>query len=198
MGDELERVVAGWRLGQPAGVGGDGRPHVDPSPAPGQTLFEAIETSGIPDSETYVLARWDHTFAILNVFPYTPGHVLILPRRGWATIDELTDDAYDELWRLVRTSARAVRAAFRPQGLNIGLNEGSAGGGSVPDHLHVHVVPRWDADTNFMTTVAGARVLPITLADAWQALRAAWPDDGGASSNGPDDGGASSNGRVEA
>ncbi len=182
--DGLDHFFAGWRIGQPPGVGGDGRPHVDPRPVPGRSLFEAIETSGRPDDETYILTRWPRTFAILNVFPYTSGHVLVLPRRAAPGIDGLDDETHDELWRLVRDAAAAIRRAFRPDGLNIGINEGEAGGGSVRDHLHVHVVPRWSADTNFMTSVAGARVLPVTLAATWETLRAAWPPGDGGSVGG--------------
>lgn len=173
----LERIYAGWRIGQPAGIGGDGRPHVDPAVGEGQSVFEAIEGSGRPDSETYILRRWDRTFAILNVFPYTSGHVLVLPRRAVVGLDDLDDATYDELWRLVRVVSRAIRAAFHPDGLNVGVNEGAAGGGSILDHLHVHVVPRWSSDTNFMTSVANARVLPVSLADCWATLRRHWPTD---------------------
>ena len=174
----MEYLHAGWRIGQPAGTGGDGRPHAALAPEPGKSLFETIEQSGLPDEQTYILARQEQTFAILNVFPYTSGHLMVLPRQAVPTIDALDDGAYHELWALVRSATAAAKAAFRPQGLNIGLNEGEAGGGSVPDHLHVHVVPRWSADTNFMTTVADARVLPISLSHSWELLRQAWPDDG--------------------
>jgi ATP adenylyltransferase len=172
----MERLYSGGRIGQPAGVGGDGLPHADLDVEPGKTLFETIEQSGLPDEETYILERRDRTFAILNVFPYTPGHLMVLPRRAMAQMDQLDDAEMLELWLLVRDASAAVKAAFSPQGLNIGINEGVAGGGSVPDHLHVHVVPRWGADTNFMTTIADARVLPITLRDTWERLRASWPD----------------------
>jgi len=171
----VEWVHSGWRLAQPKGIGGDGRPHVDPEPAPGQTLFEALESCGLPDEQTYILTRWERTFAILNVFPYTSGHVMVLPRKAARSFDDLDDETYTELWALVRQATQVVKAVVRPQGLNVGFNEGTAGGGSQPDHLHVHVVPRWDADTNFMTTIADARVLPVTLADTWAALRRAWP-----------------------
>ncbi|MDH3682482.1 MAG: HIT domain-containing protein [Acidimicrobiia bacterium] len=174
----LEHLFAGWRIGQPRGVGGDGRPHVDPEIPDGLSLFEAIEQSGRPDEETYILRREANSFAILNVFPYTTGHVLVLPTRAVAGIDDLDDETYVELWLLVRDVARAVTAAFAPDGLNIGVNEGTAGGGSIPDHLHVHVVPRWSADTNFMTSVANTRVLPLTLVETWNALRDSWPGPG--------------------
>jgi len=170
-----DHLFAGWRLGKQPGIGSDDRPHVDPPLPAGVSLFEAIERSGRPDSETYILDRWPKTFAILNVFPYTSGHLLVLPTQAAPSIADLDDDTYDELWRLVRASCSAVKAAFSPDGLNIGVNEGVAGGGSVPDHLHVHVVPRWSADTNFMTSVANARVLPISLAETWTAIRAHWP-----------------------
>ena len=91
-------------------------------------------------------------------------------------MDDLAEDEFFELWQLVRDASKAVRTAFRPQGMNIGINEGSAGGGSVPDHLHVHIVPRWEADTNFMTSIANARILPVALIDSWHHLRASWPD----------------------
>ena len=171
----MDHVYAGWRLGKGPGTGADDRPHVDPDAEDGVSLFEAIERSGRPDEDTYILARRARTFAILNVFPYTSGHVLVLPLRAVPTISELDDDTYDELWRLVREASTAVRAALSPEGLNIGVNEGIAGGGSVPDHLHVHVVPRWSADTNFMTSVANTRVLPVSLVDTWAAIRAHWP-----------------------
>jgi len=172
----MDYLYAGWRIGQPGGTGGDGLPHANLKPEPGKTLFETIEQSSLPEEQTYILRRRANTFAILNVFPYTSGHVLVLPRRAVRSIADLNHNEFLELWELVREAAAATQKALRPQGLNIGLNEGTAGGGSIPDHLHVHVVPRWDADTNFMTTIANARVLPTTLADSWHRLLAAWPD----------------------
>ena len=171
----MDYLFTGWRLGQPSGTGGDGLPHPDLVAEPGRTLFETIEQSGLPDDQTYILERRSRTFAILNVYPYTSGHTMVLPRRATTTLHDLDDETFHELWQLVRDVASATKLAFSPQGLNIGLNEGTAGGGSVPDHLHVHVVPRWSADTNFMTTISNARVLPVTLADTWRQLRDAWP-----------------------
>jgi ATP adenylyltransferase len=175
----MDHLHAGWRIGQPPGAGGDGLPHADLPPEPGKSLFETIEQSGLPDEQTYVLRRRSKTFALLNVYPYTSGHLMVLPRQAVATVDELDDETYHQLWGLVREATTAVKAAFRPQGLNIGFNEGTAGGGSEPDHLHVHVVPRWSADTNFMTTISNARILPVTLATTWQELHRAWPDEHG-------------------
>lgn len=171
----MDYVYAGWRIGQSPDLGGDGLPHADLEPLEGLSLFETIEQSDLDDELTYVLERRSKTFAILNVYPYTSGHVMVLPRRAVATIDELEADTFIELWELVRDATTAIKASFAPQGLNIGFNEGTAGGGSIPDHLHVHVVPRWSADTNFMTSISNARVLPMTLTDAWERLRRVWP-----------------------
>lgn len=173
----MEQLFAGWRIGRPPGEGGDGRPHADLTPVEGKSLFETIEQSGLDDELTYVLVRRPLTFALLNVYPYTSGHVMVLPRRAVRSVDALTDDEFHELWALVREATTAVKTALRPEGLNIGFNEGTAGGGSVPEHLHVHVVPRWEADTNFMTTIAEVRVLPVTLGETWRLLRRAWPLD---------------------
>ncbi len=171
----MERLWAGWRLAHEPGMGSDGLPHADLTPGQGQSLFEAIESSGLDDSETYILRRTENCFAILNVYPYTSGHCMVLPRRASVSVLDLDPSVYVELFELVRQAMEAVKVGFRPHGVNVGINEGVAGGGSVPDHLHVHVVPRWSADTNFVTTVANARIIPEPLVDSWQRLRDAWP-----------------------
>lgn len=172
----MEYLFSGWRLGHPPELGADGLPHAHLRPQEGLSLFETIEQSGLDDAVTYVVYRSAHCFVLLNVYPYTPGHLMVLPRTAASSMLDLDADIYDDLWRLVRVATQAVRDAFRPQGLNIGINEGPAGGGSQPDHLHVHVVPRWSSDTNFMTSIADARVLPVTLGDSWSKIRAAWPE----------------------
>lgn len=173
----VDYLFSGWRLAHPPHQGADGLPHANLEPEPGMSLFETIEQSGLADEITYVIHRTADSFVLLNVYPYTPGHVMVLPREAFPSMLDLGHEAYDDLWRLVRTATWAVTEAFKPQGLNIGINEGRAGGGSQPDHLHVHIVPRWGADTNFMTSIADARILPMTLGDAWLRLRAVWPDD---------------------
>ena len=172
----MERLYSGWRLAAAPGTSPDGEPYDFLGPEPGKTLFESIEQSPLGDDRTYVLARRRSAFAVLNVYPYTTGHVMVLPRRAVPGILDLDDEQHDDLWQLVRVATRAVRAAFHPDGLNIGINEGAAGGGSQPDHLHVHVVPRWSSDTNFMTALAEVRILPMTLSDTWARLRASWPE----------------------
>lgn len=172
----MDYLFAGWRLGQSPELGADGLPHANLQPEPGKSLFETIEQSGLDDAITYVVHRTELNFVLLNVYPYTPGHLMVLPRTAEPSMLDLPPDTYDDLWRLVRTATQAIDDAFSPQGINVGINQGKAGGGSQPDHLHVHVVPRWSSDTNFMTSIADARILPMTLRDSWDRLRAAWPD----------------------
>jgi ATP adenylyltransferase len=169
----LDRLWAGWRI-----------PYVesDDTPSPqvperdrSKSLFEAIEQSGLPDDETYVLRRGKRCFAILNAFPYTSGHLMVLPKRAVPELEMLDDDEHLELWQLVRDAVVAVKAAYHPDGVNVGINLGAAAGAGVPDHLHVHVVPRWQADTNFTTAVAEMRVLPESLSSSWAKLVDAWP-----------------------
>jgi ATP adenylyltransferase len=170
-GGQMTRLWAGWRIPYIA-EDVDERARAIPE---GLTLFEGILRSGLPDDTTYILWRGEHCFALLNAFPYTSGHLMVLPQRGVPELEELSDDEYHELFAGVRLAVAAVKAAYRPQGVNVGINIGPASGAGFPDHLHVHVLPRWSGDTNFITTVAETRVLPENLRDTWQRLRDAWP-----------------------
>lgn len=165
----LERLWAGWRRAYVESV--------DAAPArEGEgTLFERILHSGLPDDETLIVWRGTGCFALLNLYPYSNGHLMVLPMRAVRGLAELTDDEHAELWRGVRAATVALEAAYHPDGINVGVNQGRGSGAGVPDHLHVHVLPRWTADTNFMTTVAETRVLPEALADTWTKVRTAWP-----------------------
>jgi diadenosine tetraphosphate (Ap4A) HIT family hydrolase len=139
------------------------------------TLFERILNSGLPDDEAYVVARGPVVSALLNAYPYNSGHLLVMPNRAVAELDELTDQEEVALWRTVRQGVTAITAAYSPEGVNVGLNLGRAAGAGVPDHLHVHCLPRWSGDTNFMTAVAETRVLPEPLGVTWRRLKDAWP-----------------------
>jgi ATP adenylyltransferase len=169
----LSRLWAGWRTAyierisvDPAEV----RPGDD-----GRSVFERILQSGLPDDETFVLWRGQRCFAILNAYPYGSGHLMVLPLRAVADLDGLDAEESDELWAAVRLAVRAINQAYEPDGVNVGMNLGVGAGAGVPDHLHVHCLPRWSGDTNFMTAVADTRVLPEPLAVSWSKLRAAWP-----------------------
>ncbi len=139
------------------------------------SLFERILGSGLSDEEAYVVVRGPLVSALLNAYPYNSGHLLILPNRAVPALADLTGDEESALWRTVRLGVSAIETAYAPEGVNIGLNLGRAAGAGVPEHLHVHCLPRWSGDTNFMTAVAETRVLPEPLDVTWRRLRDAWP-----------------------
>ena len=125
--------------------------------------------------DSHVVWRGALVAVVLNAYPYTTGHVMALPQRHQSELEELDPEEAAELWTATADAVRAVKGAYRPHGLNVGANLGRAGGAGVPGHLHLHVVPRWDGDTNFMTTVAETRVLPESLDATFDRLRRAWP-----------------------
>lgn len=169
----LAKLWAGWRTTYIERITDDAtevRPDGD-----GRSLFERILGSGLSDEEAHVVWRGPTCSALLNAYPYGSGHVLVLPNRAVAHLSGLTGDESVELWATVQRAVAAIEAAYRPDGTNVGLNLGAGAGAGVPDHLHVHCLPRWSGDTNFMTTVAETRVLPEPLAVTWQKLTSAWP-----------------------
>ena len=166
----LERIWSGWRA---AYVDGGGREAVAAT-----SPFVRLLESGEPDETTHIVHRGPLVFAIMNIHPYTSGHLLVLPYREVADLADLTTAETIELWSTVTDAVGAVRAAYAPDGLNIGLNLGRPAGGSIPSHLHVHVVPRWTGDSNFMSSIANTQTLPESLAAGAARVRAAWPTPG--------------------
>ena len=132
----------------------------------GMAREEAEKASGI-------LERGPLTFLVLNAFPYNSGHLMVLPYRHEAPLSGLPDPDAMELMMAARRAERALRAVYRPGGLNMGLNLGEPAGAGIAEHLHLHAVPRWMGDTNFMTVVSETRVLPELLAKSWRRLREA-------------------------
>jgi len=163
----LDRLWAAWRSTYVSGVAANA--------ASGRSVFRQILESGCPDEETHIVWRGVDCFAILNAYPYGSGHLMVMPYREVAALEELTSREHIELWGGVRDAVVALKAAYAPDGVNVGMNLGEAAGAGVPRHLHVHCLPRWAGDTNFMTSVAEVRVLPESLDVSWQKLRAAWP-----------------------
>jgi len=133
-------------------------------------VFAAIAQSS-DDETNLVLARGKSCFALLNLYPYNTAHLMIVPYRMVGDIDDLSDDELFELMTLLKKMKAAVTAAFQPQGFNIGLNIGAAAGAGVEQHLHLHLVPRWRGDSNFMTVTAGTRVHPSDLASVYAAIK---------------------------
>ncbi len=168
----MERLWAGWRSAYIAAAD-NGAFAGEPG---GGSIFARMLASGLPDEETHIVWRGQHCFAILNAYPYTTGHVLVMPFREVADLEDLGPDEAAELWAAVTDAVRSLKAAYKPHGINVGVNLGEAAGAGVPNHVHVHVLPRWNADSNFMTSVAETRVLPEPLDETWRKLRAGWPE----------------------
>jgi ATP adenylyltransferase len=146
-----------------------------PKPAGTGSLFTQILNSGMTDDEAHIVHRGELVFAILNAYPYTCGHVLILPYREEPELENLTAAETTELWAATTAAVRALKATYPLDGLNVGINLGRPAGGSVSEHLHVHVVPRWTGDANFISIVGNTRSLSETLDVTAAKVRAAWP-----------------------
>lgn len=164
----LEQLWNGWRAEY---IGTANSNSAEPS----QSVFTSILNSGLPDEETFILHRSVSCFVILNSYPYASGHILVLPNREVANLEDLTPEETGELWSLVTQSTIALRASHQPDALNVGINLGAAAGGSISQHLHVHIVPRWNGDSNFMTSVASTRTIPEPLPLTASKIRDAWP-----------------------
>ena len=123
------------------------------------------------DTQNYILYRGEANFTILNKYPYNPGHLMIAPYRHTAKLEELTDAELHEHFKMVSRSVQILKQVFNPGGFNIGINLSGVAGAGIDDHIHTHVVPRWQGDTNFMTVVADVKVIPEALADTYEKLK---------------------------
>ena len=136
------------------------------------TLFERIAAAE-DDEKHFVVWRGEHLFVIMNLYPYNNGHLLLVPYRPVTDYTELTGDEQTELADLIGRAIGWLKAALEPDGFNVGMNQGEAGGAGIPDHLHVHVVPRWRGDTNFMPVTGVTKVIPEAMQETYLKLRAA-------------------------
>jgi ATP adenylyltransferase len=130
---------------------------------------------GLPEAESLVVARGELVYAVLNLYPYNPGHLLVCPYRHVADYTELTEDETVEVAAFTRRAMRVVRSVSSPHGFNLGMNLGWVAGAGIAAHLHQHVVPRWGGDGNFMPVIGRTKVLPQLLADTRLMLAKAWP-----------------------
>jgi ATP adenylyltransferase len=155
-----ERLWAPWRLEY---IKGD---------TPGECIFCA--KPALDDESALIVHRGERCFVMLNAYPYTSGHVMVAPHLHTADLAALDEPTSHELFALTQRSLQAIAAAYAPEGFNVGANLGSVAGAGIADHVHMHVVPRWEGDTNFMPVVGEVRVLPQSLEDTHRTLKEAF------------------------
>jgi ATP adenylyltransferase len=157
----MQRLWAPWRMSYVSGA----------ASAPGCVFCAAL--AGGDDRRTLIVHRGRLAFLILNAFPYASGHMMAAVTRHGCSLETATPDELSEALQLVQSALGALRKAYRPDGFNVGVNEGRVAGAGVPDHLHVHVVPRWNGDTNFLPVIGETRVLPESLETTYDRLASA-------------------------
>ena len=159
----MEPLHAPWRIGYILG----------PKPAPADgSLFTRIGQSS-DDEANFVLIRERTCFAVLNTFPYNGGHLLVVPYKQTPDLNALTDEEMTDLMKLTRRCQNALTQVMKPDGFNVGINFGKSAGAGIEQHLHIHVVPRWQGDTNFMPVLGSTTVLPEALTELAAKLGAA-------------------------
>ena len=156
----MDHLWSPWRLHYVTGG------HVPPG-----CVFCTADTGNDPGQASLVVHRGTTCFVILNLFPYNNGHLMVIPNRHIASLTAATDEELHELIALTRTCEAALTEAYVPHGMNMGINLGKPAGAGILDHVHMHVVPRWNGDSNFMTVTAGTRVLAEDLGDTAARLR---------------------------
>ena len=132
------------------------------------------EIPRLSDEDGLMVARGELVYVVLNLYPYNPGHLMVVPYRRVSELEDLTDSESAELMAFTQKAIRVIKNVSRPHGFNVGINLGTSAGGSLAEHLHVHVVPRWRGDANFITIIGGSKVIPQLLRDTRQLLATEW------------------------
>jgi ATP adenylyltransferase len=153
-------------------IAGEDRPDAETEKPAGCPFCRA---PAMPEAESLVVARGELVFALLNLYPYNPGHLMVCPYRHVADYTDLSEAETVEVAAFTRTAMRVIRSVSSPHGFNLGMNQGAVAGAGIAAHLHQHVVPRWGGDANFMSVIARTKVLPQLLADTRVMLAKAWP-----------------------
>lgn len=133
----------------------------------------------LSDEDGLMVARGQQVYAVLNLYPYNPGHLMVVPYRRVSELEDLTAEESAELMAFTQKAIRVIKAVSRPHGFNVGLNLGTSAGGSLAEHLHMHVVPRWGGDANFITIVGGTKVIPQLLRETRELLATEWEKQSG-------------------
>lgn len=164
--DHLQRLWTPYRMNYIA----EAPVRHDPSSPPAP--FTEIPT--LSDEEGLVVARGEHVYVVLNLYPYNPGHLMVVPYRRVSELEELNTAESAELMAFTQKAIRVIKAVSRPMGFNVGLNLGQVSGGSLAEHLHMHVVPRWIGDSNFITIIGATKMIPQLLRETRQLLATEW------------------------
>jgi ATP adenylyltransferase len=149
--------------------------YIESGQQPAQDSCPFCVAPTMSDEKALIVARGEHAFVLLNLFPYNSGHLLVCPYRHVSTYDQATDEEVAEIAGLTQTAMRVLTATSGANGFNIGMNQGQLAGAGIADHLHQHVVPRWAHDSNFFPIIAGTKALPRLLGDVRAEVAAAWP-----------------------
>lgn len=161
----ITKMPAGGTAGQDSGeTEGSSRSNGDPF----------LEIPQMSDEDGLIVARGETVYAVCNLYPYNAGHLMVVPYRKVADLEELTDAETAELMAFAKHAVKTLKRVSKPEAINVGLNLGKASGGSVSDHLHLHVVPRWAGDANFMAVIGGTKVLPQLLQETRTLLADGW------------------------
>lgn len=158
----MEQIWAPWRMAYIGGDRGDGCVFCD-------------KAASAEDEQNLVLLRGEKTFVIMNLYPYNNGHLLVIPKRHVGEMEDLNEEEMMELFQMTRKMVK-VLGYFKPQGFNIGINIGSAAGAGIPGHFHIHIVPRWIGDTNFMPVFGDVRVISESLEGTYKKLKQSLAD----------------------
>ena len=175
--DELDRLWTPHRM-----------PYISGADKPADATAGQCPFCRIPsmdDEAGLVVHRGEHTYVVLNLYPYSPGHLMVCPYRHVADYPELTDEETTELARFTQQAMRVIRSVSAAHGFNVGMNQGATAGAGIAAHLHQHVVPRWAGDQNFMPIIGRTRTLPQLMTETRELLARAW-DSGAAVGHGPD------------
>lgn len=168
----IENIWSGWRSAYLSDLDPDSR--TSQAASNEQSVFSRILESGASDQDAHIVHRGVRVFAIMNAHPYSVGHILVLPYRQVGELGDLDEEERTELWKVVEEATRVLRQVVEPDGFNVGLNLGAAAGGSVRGHIHVHVVPRWFGDANFLVTTAATKAIPEALDVTSKKIREVW------------------------
>lgn len=159
----MERLWAPWRM-----------TYIDGTSEPGACIF-CTKAASANDEDNLVLHRGRLSFVLMNLYPYNNGHLMIAPYAHVPSIEELEAETLTDVMTTAQLCLAALREAMHPQGYNMGINQGTVAGAGIKDHVHLHIVPRWNGDTNFMPVLADVKVMPEHISRTAEKLRAAWP-----------------------